>query len=255
MYDKVELKRVQERLLALAVSTRNILEKEGIPYFITYGTLLGAVRHKGFIPWDDDFDFYLFSDTYDEALQALRKSLPNDMFLEYFDSEPLYFHAWAHVKDLRTERDCSQFPQDGAYSHRGVSIDLYRIKRIKENEELLYRTDEHIKYLNRRKELNLITEEEYNQRISKLMPILCEETFKLKESKNSPRDIYATHLIYDDRLYPEELFPLRQYEFEGEFFYGPNNADVFLKRCYGDYMQLPPEEKRVPHNTNVVFID
>lgn len=255
MYNKIELKKVQERLLSLAVATRDILEKENIPYFITYGTLLGAVRHKGFIPWDDDFDFYLFDESYDDALKVLKQNLPNNMFLEYFDTEPLYFHAWAHVKDLRTKRDCKQFPQDSVYAHQGVSIDLYRIKRIKEDEEILYRTNEHIKYLDRRKKLHLITEEEYQARMAKLMPIITKETAKLQTNEYNSRDIYATHLTYNDRLYPEELFPLRRYEFQGERFYGPNNYDVFLKRCYGDYMKLPPEEERLPHNTNVVFID
>lgn len=88
-----------------------------------------GVRHKGFIPWDDDFDFYLFDESYDDALKVLKQNLPNNMFLEYFDTEPLYFHAWAHVKDLYTECDCQQFPQDGAYAHHGVSIDLYRTKK------------------------------------------------------------------------------------------------------------------------------
>ena len=255
MYNKEDLKKEQERLLKLAVATRDILETNNIPYFITYGTLLGAVRHKGFIPWDDDFDYYLFDDTYEEGMEALRKNLPDDMFLEYFDTEPMYFHAWAHVKDLKSERDCSLFPQDGIYAHHGISIDLYRIKKIPEIQEKLYRTDEHIKYLNRRKSKGLIDDFSYNERMAKLLPIFEEEKKKVETFIGNCREEYATNIIYDDRLYDEELFPLKRYEFEGEMFYGPNNADVFLRRCYGDYMQLPPEEKRVPHNVNVRYLD
>ena len=68
------------------------------------------------------------------------------------------------------------------------------------------------------------------------------------------KDVYVFPSIYDDRLYPEELFPLRRYRFEDTEFYGPNDADAFLKRCYGDYMKLPPVEKRVPHYSDVEFV-
>ena len=62
------------------------------------------------------------------------------------------------------------------------------------------------------------------------------------------------NVFYDDRLFLNELFPLKKYEFEGEYFYGPNNYDVFLTRCYGKYMELPPEEKRHPHYSQVIFL-
>ena len=78
----------------MAVVIRDILESHNIPYFITYGTLLGAVRHQGFIPWDDDFDFYLFDDSYDKAIHALRAEMPVNMFLEDEDYKTF-------LKDMR----------------------------------------------------------------------------------------------------------------------------------------------------------
>lgn len=91
--------------------------------------------------------------------------------------------------------------------------------------------------------------------MSVLLPVLNKETEKLKQKQSGNcRDIYAALSSYTDRLYPEELFPLKSYEFEGELFGGPNNADIFLRRCYGDYMRLPPEDARKPHNVNVKFL-
>ena len=113
----------------VAKVAKEILEKHDIPYFITYGTLLGAVRHKGFIPWDDDFDFYLLDEYYNEAMDVLRNELPHDMFLENEDTEPLFFHGWAHVKDLNSVASCDLYPQDGHYAHHGISVDLYHTKR------------------------------------------------------------------------------------------------------------------------------
>ena len=138
MYNQEVIRKVQLRLLRMATIIRDILESNGIKYFITYGTLLGAVRHKGFVPWDDDFDFYLFDDEYDNAMKVLRDNLPNDLFLENWDSEPLYYHDWAHVKDINTIADYELFPGDGSYKHKGVNIDLYRTKKIFEVEEQVY---------------------------------------------------------------------------------------------------------------------
>ena len=76
MENSFDIKRVQNRLLEMAKATAAILEKNNIPYQIAFGTLLGAVRHGGFIPWDDDFDFLLFDDSYDKATEALARELP-----------------------------------------------------------------------------------------------------------------------------------------------------------------------------------
>jgi lipopolysaccharide cholinephosphotransferase len=245
------LENIQKRILRMAIKTRDILESENIPYFISYGTLLGAVRHKGFIPWDDDFDFVLFSDSYDKALKALRMNLPNDMFLEYFDSEPKYFHEWAHVKDLNSERDCTTFPQDGAYAHHGISIDLYKTTLVPENEEALFKAKANLAYIERRLKHDLISFDDYNNRKSNILNIIKEEEDKVKNGYGSRELMYCFIKSYNDKMKKEELFPLKRYEFEGELFYGPNNYDILLKRCYGDYMSLPPEEKRVPKNSNI----
>ena len=255
MYNKDLVKKCQNRLFDMALVVRNILEEANIPYFITYGTLLGAVRHKGFIPWDDDFDYYLFADRYDDALDALRKNLPDDMFLEWYDSEPNYFHAWARVKDLNSVVENTMFPQDMAYTHRGLNVDLYITNLIKESEHQQYLAKQHFAYIERRRKLNLISEEDHQNRLRKIKPVLEVSQENKSQEDKSERQIYAFMSVYNgDFLYPEELFPLKKYEFEGEQFCVPNNADIFLKRCYGDYMQFPPEEKRMPHNENVKFL-
>lgn len=162
----MDIKIVQHRILELAVAVRDILESHNIPYIMTYGTLLGAVRHKGFIPWDGDFDYYLFSDSYEKALECLRNELPEDMFVEYYDSEPLFFHGWAHIKDLKSE--CvweNNKHQDSAYAHQGICIDLYRTTRIPENHEKLYRATHCVDYLKRRNKAKLISDKEFENRL------------------------------------------------------------------------------------------
>lgn len=254
MYTREDVKKVQKRLLEMAKDIRDILESHEIPYFITYGTLLGAVRHKGFIPWDDDFDMYLLEERYDEALNILKDELPKDVFLEYWESEPKYFHAWAHVKDKNTMAECELFPQDGMYQHKGISIDLYKTKKIHEEEEASYRLSEHLSYLQKRRNVGLMDESTFRKKTDELQKKYYDEVERLKTIGNRGREIYAFNLIYNDRLFLDELFPMKKYIFEDSEFYGPANADALLKRCYGDYMKLPPIEKRHPHYSKVLFL-
>lgn len=163
-----DIKQVQHRLFEMAVCIKNIFEANDIPYMIAFGSLLGAVRHKGFIPWDDDFDFCLFSDSYDIAIDILRSGLPPDMFLEDAKSEPLYFHGWAHVKDLNSEVICNQYPQDGLYEHKGLSVDLYVAKEMEERDFNIYVIDEHRAYLKRKYNKSLISKQNYELKIYEL---------------------------------------------------------------------------------------
>ena len=254
MYTQEDVKKVQKRLLEMAKAIRDILEEHQIPYFITYGTLLGAVRHKGFIPWDDDFDFYLFDDTYKEAMEVLSTNLPQDMFLENWDTEPLYFHDWAHVKDMNSCTECELFPQDGLYSHKGISIDLYKTKLIHEKEEEVYRLSKHESYLKRRHQVGLLDSAVFDSRIKEISSKLINARRIIEGMDSLGEEIYAFYLIYNDRLHVNEMFPLRRHRFEDTEFYGPNNADAMLSRCYGDYMKLPPLEKRHPHYSRVKFL-
>ncbi len=247
MYGQEEIRKVQKRLLEMALSISQVLEKHNIPYFITYGTLLGAVRHKGFIPWDDDFDFYLFEDSYQEAMTVLRDELPDDMFLEDESSEPLYFHGWSHVKDMNSFVECELFPQDNSYSHHGISVDLYKISKVRKGCEDLHRLTEHIAYLERKKSKGFIGEDEFESKAEELR----RKIGALDVETSEDRWTYLS--VFVDRFDEDDLFPLKKYEFEGVSFYGPNKAEVQLSRCYGDYMTLPPMDRRVPHYSKVVF--
>lgn len=243
-----DVQRVQARLLEMAKKTASILEENNIPYEIAFGTLLGAVRHGGFIPWDDDFDFFLFDDTYEQAMDVLSQNLPSDMFLENEKSEPKYFHDWAHIKDMNSKCTCLHYPHDELYSHHGISVDLYKIKRIKERDFAKFRYDKAIAYIERRKELGFITEEDFQKRKT-----AYNERFS-KDSNNSDREILA--YPFDIGLqYPEDVFPLKRYKIGDYEFWGPQNPDHILKMRYGNYMELPPESARIPHYDTVIFLE
>lgn len=252
----MDIQRVHGRLLYMVTSIRDVLNSHGIPYLMSYGTLLGAVRHKGFIPWDDDFDLFLFDDSYDEAINHLRQELPEDLFLEDKDSEPLFYHGWARVKDLKTKVEKRISLNTNAYKHQGLDVDLFRLKKMKEDEEQLYRATEHLLYLNRLQQHGLISPDDYKEKSVSVLKRIDFEKEKLFTSGNrSVKEIYTFCVIYDDRIYPDDLFPLKEYEFEGTTFLGPQNPYPYLECCYGNYMELPPKEKRRFHYSEVIFYE
>ena len=250
--ESVDIKRVQARLLEIGITISRILENHNIPYMLTGGTLLGAIRHGGFIPWDDDFDLYLFDDTYDEAVDFLRAELPTDMFLEDEKTEPLFYHGWARVKDLYSEavyRKVEESPYE-LYTYQGLKVDMFRCKKIHSSELLSYRLDEMRKYLKRLLDKNLITEDVFHQKNVFL-------TNKIEtEEKNKPLEdcfVFGMPTTYRCQL-EADVLPLKKTSFCGIDFLVPNNPEKILSQFYGDYMQLPEVKDRVGHYSMVKFL-
>ncbi len=243
---------VQDRLLKMGKAITSVLEKHQIPYMMAYGTLLGAVRHHGFIPWDDDFDLYLFDDSYDRAVDSLREELTADLFVEDEKTEPLYFHSWAHVKDSNSETYCDSFPQDNVYAHKGISLDLYRTKKMPRCELRHYLNQENRFYIERRREKGLMTDREYTDRMRRLEKAVEDEE---REQSRDQTEVYALVNAYRCKeMLPEDIFPLRKYVFEDATFYGPGHAEAVLESIYGDWRKLPPEENRLRHYSSVRLI-
>ena len=198
----MDIKKVQNRILELAVAIRDILEKYNIPYLMTYGTLLGAVRHKGFIPWDDDFDLFIFDEHYDEAITLLKKDLPLDMMIEDKETEPKFFHGWARLKDKNTIVEYALTNDNYLYKNKGLGVDLFRPKRMKEYEEKKYRLEEYLAYLNRKINMGIRSKEELFIKLKELKISLNEEIEKIACLTEEEKTI-ALPLLFE-RLIPLE---------------------------------------------------
>lgn len=239
-YEIVE--EAHKRILDIAVAVRSVLERHNISYSIFFGTLIGAVRHKGFVPWDMDMDLGVF-DNYDAVVRLLKKELPSWLVVLDKDIDPNYCASWVKIVDRFSEFHATTFGGDNDYMFRGLHVDLYNIKRTTYNGVCSYRKQEALDYYNRKLKAGTITEKECKK--------LCENV-----EKNYIVEVSKRKIIQPDKpilaflkFFEGELgcvFPLKKYEFEGEYFLGPNNHDRFLKSCYykGDYMELPLYEKR-----------
>ena len=130
---------------------------------------------------------------------------------------------------------------------------------MKEYEEQTYRIIEHLAYLNRKIVLGIRSESELSEKMKELKFKLEMEEESISQMSYKQRfqtpDVYTFSSIVPSRFYLQDLFPLRKYDFEGVYFYGPNNPAPFLTCCYGDYMKLPPVEQRRIPSVDVTFLD
>ncbi|MFI3211743.1 MAG: LicD family protein [Eubacteriales bacterium] len=251
--DKNKFKKVQNRLLEMAKEVTTILDNNKIEYFIFYGTLLGAVRHKGFIPWDDDFDIYIMDDVYDKAIEILRANISESLLVEDAQSEKLFFHGWARIKDKNTIVHNIAANHDNLYSAKGLNLDVFRAKKTMLSENELHKFQEATAYYSRKLKHNIISETEFNNAIAK-----AEKQYK--ELQNIPidnnREVISFSLPPLSYIEINELFPLQELAFQDLHFKAPAMPHGILKKCYGEkYMEPPSLEKINIHFSDVVFLD
>lgn len=227
-----------------------------ISYYLCYGTLIGAVRHKGFIPWDDDIDIFMIRKDYDKFL----KSFPNEedklnLKLVNYKTKPYYGRNLSKVIDTNTVLIEPQYKTDDPI---GVFVDIWPLDGLPNNK--IHRWF-YIKKANLLKKMILASSMKYNSEYTfcKKIGILLGKILNPKkavikmdyiarkynyEDSNYVKCYPAKHVLYDKNDFEGRILM----EFEGEQFYGPKNYDSILKAEYGDYMKLPPVEKQMPHH-------
>ncbi len=250
-YTKEDIQKVQYVLMQMAKNVHKILDKHNIPYFIAYGTLIGAARHEGFIPWDDDFDVFLFEETYEQALGILRKELPEWIVVHDKLTDPIYWPAWSRLRDKNSSTFAELYSDDNHYKYTGINLDLYKIRRIQKKLVELDTLRENLAFYKRKHSIGLLSDELYREKTEELTQRIQKE---FEQSEKSKDEAIVYKPVSVSFMFEEEcIFPLRKYKFEDFEFWGPNNSDLWLKTRYGDYRQLPGLEERKPHYKWVHF--
>ena len=256
-----EIKIIQFDIL---LNVKEFCEKHHIKYFLFYGSLLGAVRHKGYIPWDEDIDIGMPRPDYDLFIKIFNDP---DAHLEVIAPELCwnYYAPYANVYDDRTVLE------ESAINHKnkriGVKIDVFPIdgvadtfkdyKRSKKK-VMIYRRILQSKYYNLTTlffsnkrffcKLLLIRIFTFCFRFSDVQKLISKEAKRIKYDSAKFVD-QMTFVDYGyTRLQKDTFDEFVDVEFEGSFFKAPKNYDNVLKTIYGDYMQLPPVEQRIPHH-------
>ncbi len=253
--DGSRLRRQQLRMLDILLEVDRICKKHDIPYWLSSGTLIGAMRHEGFIPWDDDLDIEMMRKDYLRLMKVLPSELPEWLVLQNDETDPNYFYFYAKVRDRRS-RMLEPNGYDRLWMEQGIYIDIFPMephpiwmqKLSEKTVGHMYKiwrtsTDDAKAIKQVRRIFN------FNKRIifpclRCLLSILSPLTSRHSSLKTITS---AMGIPFHNPRYWDEIFPLTTHVFEGIEFPVPHDADAHLRHLFGDYMKLPDLNKLAPH--------
>lgn len=258
------LKELQQVELSILKTFHNFCEKHNLRYYLGGGTLIGAIRHKGFIPWDDDIDVMMPRPDYMKFI----KLVDNGMLTEHYKVDCCYFNPNAlsssvRIFDTRTELEFENFRIPFKL---GCWIDVFPIDGLHPCEKKRKRQFKKLRFV---KDMYLCSITKFGgKRRSKLVTVLQygllpalpfirlikNHQYTAWLDKISRKYDYDTseyvgvvegRAVEKEAMKKAHLEPAFLVDFEGEKFYSMANYDEYLTNLYGDYMQLPPESQRV----------
>lgn len=255
-YGLEKIREVQKVVLDMGIQVCRILERHGLPYFITNGTLIGAALYESFVPWDDDFDVFLFDDSYEQAMQVLEAELPDHLIVHGLKNDPIYFPAWNRVKNIKSiAHDSGLYnPDNRLLKYPCLSVDLYRIKKMGAGDVDLYKVNEALQFFEKKRRFGIIDTAAYQQATSALLE--KKRALHGQEKLSEDEVVYMFMVMLKRPLKHSEVFPLRRYCLDGHEFWGPQSSEALLSSLYGDeYKSVPDYDKRNTRFSSVQLLD
>lgn len=251
------LRKAQLRLLDMAIYLQETAKKIDVPCRLDGGNVLGAMRHGGFIPWDDDIDMVVDYKDFKRLCDYL-KAHPHPQFvLQDNDTDPGFYKEWACLRDLKSENRSHDNQQSAdrrmheAQKFRGLHVDIFPYE------------GNMIPWLQR---LAAKLSVNVNTKLAGRYPLLAQMSYKILHVIVFPVFRLVGKLFGNPDLYMHSygawfyeqnprrcMIPHKDIVFEGHTFEGPADADELCRIAYGNYMDLPPRDKRDRHKIDVVF--
>lgn len=231
---------VKSEMIRVLEHLKDVCDAHHLKYYLFAGTLLGAVRHKGFIPWDDDIDVLVeIKDM--KKLSEILKNDPEFSMVAAFDDSDYYDDEMAVMFSNRYVVDSNHFPMQ--YS-AGITIDVFSLFGVPDKEEEINEFLDGYKELDMKRWSVLYDREKCQEMSNKIYDYLCQYDFY------KSKYVASTANQYTKSVAPQEYYlNSALYDFEGMKLCGPSNYDYILRKIYGDYMVLPPVEKRAGWHT------
>jgi len=250
------LRNAQYLMLQILEEIDRICKKYNLQYWLDAGSLLGAKRHKGFIPWDDDMDIAMTRADYLKLLKILPRELPSSLVLQT-SCTPYY---GSHISKVRYVNSYMNADEAGSVNleHRGIFVDIFPVERM----FMFPKRVIDVFYCPAFKNYKILTPFSSVGNFFKyslalfLLPLCflaigCLRLFYKCWKTN--RMAYAYGIDFHRHRRYDEIFPLEVIDFENQQLPCPKNTDAYLRRLFGNYMQIPPPEKRITH-ANVIKI-
>lgn len=258
-----DIRPLQLRILRILLAIHQVCKEHELRYYIIAGTLLGAVRHKGFIPWDDDLDIGMPRKDYDQLMAHAKEWLPVPFEVVSYETDKTYPLPFAKIQDASTtliERIHLKYLG-------GIYIDVFPLDGMTANP--LVQRWHFARYFYLKKVQYFLYRDPYRHGHgpSSWIPLLCRKFYTLEEVQEKMKrmqkayDFDASELVVDHDdgrkgIMPREtLGTPTPIVFEGKTVMGAEHPDAYLKQKYGDYMTIPPGEKQRQHNFHLLDLD
>lgn len=260
---KISQDDIKKEILKIYTKIDEICEKLGLEHWVMYGTLIGAVRHHGFIPWDDDFDIAMKREDYDKFIEYC---LENDIGPYYLDNYEISDNYPYYISKICSSDVILKFNHTSYTS--GIFIDIYPLDGMGNDKEYWKKNKKKIEKLNRRLSRyniilagNNVIANFYRKYIASIYQLkgrtrvlnkidAISRKFSFEESRYVGVPAWVTISLAYEKEWFEEFIKV---PFEGIEVSIPKQYDKILKIQYGNYMQLPPVEKQIGHHEYIAY--
>ena len=259
--DQITLRKVQLVQLEMAKEIARICDLNNIQYFLIGGTLLGSVRHQGFIPWDDDLDIGMLRNDYEKFLRIAPKFINNQYKIVEWKTDNHYPNPMAKVIKKGTVFKESKrldlgeqgiwvdiFPYDNIADSNTFKFKFFKLKYLRSiiRAKCHYQTWQTEKGINWGKYLKNLPVRFISVFLNREKIINRYEQLSIENNDKQCAYVFENGTEdYAKWCFPKSIFgSLAEGKFEDTFFYIPSDSDQYLQTAYGDYMRLPPVEQR-----------
>lgn len=262
-----DLEIIQKNELIILKEIKRICDKHNITYYLSSGTLLGAIRHGGFIPWDDDIDVEMPLPDYRRFLKICKNELEDRFFLQNYKTDPNDHQSFTKIRMNNTT--FMPVHHTKHHIHHGFWLDIFPVVSIPKSEGLLKLKKKIVQISNYCQigDFMLANYDEFygfmGPKLFKMVLIFNKLPMRFRQLVHTlllsfvcskPKADHRLALIWTtiDEL-PENIYEeLIDYTFEDDKFKIPKKFDAYLTKMFGDYMQFPPEDQRKGHGTFIV---